>query len=128
MNTVNIPVSRRQFIKTSAAAAGMFFIVPGRVVSGLGHTAPSDRLNIAGIGIGGKGSVNLRNMSAENIVALCDIDWQYAKGCFDAYPNAKRYVDFRRMLDEAGRDIDAVVIATPDHTHAICALSAMQLG
>ncbi|MDR1224495.1 MAG: Gfo/Idh/MocA family oxidoreductase [Tannerella sp.] len=128
MNTVYTPISRRRFIKASAATAGMFFVVPSHAVSGLGHVAPSDKLNIAGIGVGGKGSVNLRNMSAENIVALCDIDWQYAKGCFETYPKAKQYVDFRRMLDESGKDIDAVVIATPDHTHAVCALPAMQLG
>jgi predicted dehydrogenase len=125
---MNTSVSRRQFIKTSATAAGMFLIVPSHVVSGLGHTAPSDKLNIAGIGVGGKGSVNIGNMKSENIVALCDIDWQYAKGCFDAYPQAKRYVDFRKMLDEEGKSIDAVVIATPDHTHAVCALAAMQLN
>jgi len=121
-------VSRRQFIKASAATAGMFYVVPSYAVSGLGHIAPSDKLNIAGIGVGGKGSTNLRNMNTENIVALSDIDWQYAKNCFDTYPNAKRYVDFRKMFDEMGKNIDAVVIATPDHTHAVCALVAMQLG
>jgi predicted dehydrogenase len=119
-------ISRRQFIKTSAVTAGLFLVVPPHVVSGLGHTAPSDKLNIAGIGVGSKGAVNINNMKSENIVALCDIDWQYAKGCFDAYPDAKRYVDFRKMLDEMGQSIDAVVIATPDHTHAVCALAAMQ--
>ena len=121
-------VSRRQFIKASAATAGMFYVVPSYAVGGLGHVAPSDKLNIAGVGVGGKGSTNLRNMNAENIVALCDIDWQYAKGCFDTYPRAKRYVDFRKMFDEMGKSIDAVVIATPDHTHAVCALASMQLG
>ncbi|MDD4190252.1 MAG: Gfo/Idh/MocA family oxidoreductase [Mangrovibacterium sp.] len=121
-------ISRRRFIRTSATTAGLFTIVPGYAVSGLGHRAPSDKLHIAGIGVGGKGETNLRNMSSENIVALCDIDWQYAKKCFDTYPDAKRYVDFRRMLEEMGKSIDAVVIATPDHTHAVCALAAMQLG
>ncbi|MDR1667331.1 MAG: Gfo/Idh/MocA family oxidoreductase, partial [Bacteroidales bacterium] len=121
-------ISRRQFIRASAATAGAFYIVPSHAVSGLGHTAPSDKLNIAGIGVGGKGSVNLKNMKSENMVALCDIDWQYAKGCFDAFPDARRYKDFRKMLDEMGRSIDAVVIATPDHTHAVCALAAMQLN
>lgn len=119
-------ISRRQFIKTSAITTGLFLIVPSHVVSGLGHTAPSDKLNIAGIGAGSKGFVNINNMNSENIVALCDIDWEYAKRCFDAYPKAKRYVDFRKMLDEMGQSIDAVVIATPDHTHAVCALAAMQ--
>jgi predicted dehydrogenase len=67
-------------------------------------------------------------MKSENIVALCDIDWEYAKSSFETYPDAKKYVDFRKMLDEMGKSIDAVVVATPDHTHAVCAVYAMQLG
>ncbi|MDR2472666.1 MAG: Gfo/Idh/MocA family oxidoreductase, partial [Tannerella sp.] len=122
-------LSRRDFIKTSAAAtAGMIFVVPSHAVSGLGHVAPSDKLNIAGIGVGGKGAVNLNNMNSENISALCDIDWQYAKHVFDKYPSAKRYKDFRIMLSEIHKDIDAVMIATPDHTHAVAAIACMQLG
>ncbi|MDR3260556.1 MAG: Gfo/Idh/MocA family oxidoreductase [Tannerella sp.] len=125
MNTL---ITRRRFIKTSATTAGLFMIVPSQAISGLGHKAPSDKLNIAGIGVGSKGGVNLGNMKSENIVALADIDWQYAKGCFDTFPKAGRYTDFRRMLDEMRQSIDAVVIATPDHTHAVCALAAMQSG
>ena len=121
-------ISRRRFIGATASAAGLFAIVPSFAVSSLGHTAPSDKLNIAGIGVGGKGRVNLNNMKSENIVALCDIDRQYAKGCFDDFPNAKHFVDFRKMLDEYGKSIDAVVIATPDHTHTVAALAAMQAG
>jgi predicted dehydrogenase len=126
---MNSNFSRRDFLKTSAATtAGLFFVVPSNAVSGLGHVAPSDKLNIAGIGIGSKGAVNLDNMNSENIVALCDIDWQYAKHVFDKYPAAKRYKDFRVMLNEYGKSIDAVVIATPDHTHAVTAMACMQLG
>ena len=78
---------------TTAVAAGLT-IVPSSVVSGLGHKAPSDKLNIAGIGIGGMGNTNLRNVAkTENIVALCDVDWSYAKGAFGAYPDAKKYWD-----------------------------------
>jgi len=121
-------ISRRHFIGMTATTAGMFTVVPGYAVSGLGYVAPSDKLNIAGIGIGGKGSVNLNNMKSENIVALCDIDRQYAKNCFDSFPDAKQYVDYRKMFDEMSKSIDAVVIATPDHTHAVCAMAAMQLG
>ncbi|MDR0795732.1 MAG: Gfo/Idh/MocA family oxidoreductase [Tannerella sp.] len=123
-------ISRRRFLGVSATAAGLLTIVPSFAVSGLGHVAPSDKLNIAGIGVGngGKGRVNLNNMKSENIVALCDIDWEYAKNTFEAYPDAKRYVDFRKMLDEMGKSIDAVVIATPDHTHAVCAMAYMQAG
>jgi len=123
-------ISRRRFLGVSAAAAGLFTIVPSYAVSRLGHVAPSDLLNIAGIGVGqgGKGRVNLNNMKSENIVALCDIDWDYAKSTFETYPNAKKYVDYRKMLDEMGKSIDAVIIATPDHTHAVCAMAAMQSG
>jgi len=109
-------------------AAGIAFsVVPGYTISGLGHIPPSDKLNIAAIGIGGKGEVNLRNMVGQNIVALCDVDYDYAEPVFETYPNAKKYQDFRIMLEKQ-KDIDAVVIATPDHTHAIQAAAAMELG
>lgn len=120
-------VSRRNFIGTTAVAAAGIAIVPSRAVAGLGHVAPSDKLNIAGIGIGGKGKVNLRNMPGQNIVALCDVDWDYSQKVFDKYPKAKKYKDFRKMLEKQ-KDIDAVVIATPDHTHALSAAAAMEMG
>ena len=125
---MNEQISRRRFIGMTASAAGLLTIVPNYAISGLGHIAPSDKLNIAGIGVGGKGRTNLNNMKSENIVALCDIDSQYAKGCFDDFPNAKQFVDYRKMLDAISKDIDAVVIATPDHTHAVIAMAAMQLN
>ncbi|MEZ5105839.1 MAG: Gfo/Idh/MocA family oxidoreductase [Draconibacterium sp.] len=119
--------SRRNFIGTTAAALAGISIVPSRAVAGLGHTPPSDKLNIAGIGIGGKGNVNLRNMPNQNIVALCDVDWDYANRVFETYPKAKKYKDYREMLEKQ-KDIEAVVIATPDHTHALTAAAAMELG
>ncbi len=120
---------RRDFLKTSAAAAAAITIIPSHVMGkALGHVAPSDKLNIAGVGIGGKGRVNLKAMSTENIVALCDVDWKYAQGCFDDYPAAKQYWDWRIMLEEMGDDIDAVMIATADHTHAAIAATAMKMG
>ena len=94
----------------------------------MGHVAPSDRLNIAGIGIGGVGRRNLQNMKTENIVALCDVDWDYALKTFQDFPDAKQFKDWRVMLDEMGKDIDAILIATPDHTHAVIAANAMTLG
>jgi len=125
-------ISRRRFIgvTATATAAGLLTIVPSRVIAGLGYVAPSDKLNIAGIGIGrgGKGRVNINNMKSENIVALCDIDWDYSKETFDEYPNAKKFVDYRKMINEMGKSIDAVIIATPDHTHAVIAMLAMQAG
>ena len=94
-----------------------------------GHVPPSDRLNIAAVGIGGMGHTNINHVKAtENIVALCDVDWRYAKGVFDELPNAKKYWDYRKMYDEMGKDIDAVIIATADHTHAIITADAMTMG
>ncbi len=119
---------RRTFIKSSAAAAVGLTILPSYVVGGLGHKAPSDKLNIAGIGVGNMGGGNLDRVSSENIVAICDVDWNYAQHVFNRYPKAKKYYDFRKMYDEMGKDIDAVVVATPDHTHAIIAIEAMKRG
>ena len=93
-----------------------------------GFTAPSDKLNIAGIGVGGVGRRNMKNLKTENIIALCDVDWSYAMKTFNDFPNAKRYKDWRKMFDEIGKSIDAVVIATPDHTHAVIAATAITLG
>lgn len=123
----NSKFSRRHFIGATAATVAGFSIIPRHAVAGLGHVAPSDKLNIAGIGIGGKGKVNLSNMTGQNMVALCDVDWNYAGPVFKEYPKAKMYKDFREMLDKQ-KDIDAVVIATPDHSHAMQAMMFMQLG
>ena len=91
--------------------------------------APSDKLNIAVVGISGMGAANIRAVfQTENIVALCDVDWKYSKQILDVFPEAKRYKDFRKMFDEMRNDIDAVIVATPDHTHAIIAATAMTLG
>ena len=121
-------ITRRKFIGNSALAAAGFTILPSAVISGLGHKAPSDKLNIAGVGVGGKGFGLMRAMQTENIVALCDVDWRYAKGAFDYFPNAKKYWDWRKMYDEMMNDIDAVVVATSDHTHAAIAAHAMTHG
>ncbi len=121
-------ISRRTFLGTTAAAAAGFTIVPGNVVSGMGYKAPSDKLNIAGVGIGGMGFANLKNLQAENIIGLCDVDWKYSKKVFDFFPGAKTYKDWRRMYDEMGKSIDAVVVATADHTHCIVASNAMTMG
>jgi predicted dehydrogenase len=102
-------------------------VVPRHVVGGPGYQAPSDTLNVAGVGVGSMGGNNLRAMKSENIVALCDVDWDYASETFSEFPSARRYRDFRVMLDE-NPEIDAVVVATPDHTHAMVAQKAMQMG
>ncbi len=120
-------MKRRDFVRNIGTSGLALTVIPSVAVSGLGHTAPSDKLNIAGIGIGGKGKVNLRNMVDQNIVALCDCDYAYADPVFKSYPKAKKYMDYREMLDKQ-KDIDAVVIASPDHTHALQAAAAMELG
>ena len=117
---------RRKFIGTLATASA-FTIVPRHVLGGTDKPAPSDKLNIAAVGVGGMGRSNLKNMETENIVALCDVDWDYAAKTFVKYPDARQYKDFRVMLDKE-KEIDAVLVATPDHTHAIVSMAAMQLG
>jgi len=110
--------SRRDFLKKATATSAGFTIVPSFTISGLGYKAPSDKLNIVGIGVGGKGHPNLVAMNTENIIGLCDIDWKYAENCFNEFPNAKRYYDWRKMFDDLGNAMDGVMIATADHTHA----------
>jgi predicted dehydrogenase len=123
-------INRRQFLGASAGMAmgtSAFQVLPRHILGATNRPAPNDRLNIAGIGIGGMGGANLRNLQSENIIALCDVDHNYAAKTLEEYPDAKRYTDYREMLDkETG--IDAVVIATPDHTHAVIAMAAMRAG
>jgi predicted dehydrogenase len=122
-------MKRRDFIGTAATAVAGITIVPSHVMGKkLGHVAPSDKLNIAGIGVGGMGRNNLRNMATENIVALADVDWGYSARTFKDFPKAKTYYDWRQMFDEMGNSIDAVMISTPDHTHAGPAAHAITLG
>jgi predicted dehydrogenase len=121
---------RRSFLASAAALGAGLTIVPRRVLGGQGpdQPAPSDKLNIAAVGIGGMGKNNVRRCETENIVALCDVDWTLAGPVFEKYPDAKRYRDYRVMLDEMKDGIDAVIIATPDHSHAVIAMAAMQRG
>jgi predicted dehydrogenase len=122
--------SRRDFLKNTSLAAAGFFIVP-RHVLGRGYIAPSDKLNIAGIGAGGKGTSDLEEFAKSpkvNIVAMCDVDDRQAVKSRKNFPNAKYYRDFREMLDKEKNNIDACSVSTPDNTHAVAALSAMQLG
>jgi len=118
--------TRRDFVKASTLLSAAA-VVPRHVLGGPRQIAPSERMNLAGIGIGGMGAGNLRNMESENIVALCDVDKSYAAGTIRRYPNARFYVDYREMLDQQ-RDVDGVMIATPDHTHAVISTAAMRAG
>lgn len=122
--------SRRNFIRNASLAAGGFVIVP-RHVLGRGYIAPSDKLNIAAVGAGGKATENLNrafNNGAENIVALCDVDDRMAADSRKKWPKASYYHDFREMYEREKNNFDAVLITTPDHMHAVQALPAMQLN
>lgn len=127
-NKENKSISRRKFIGNVTAATAGFTILPSYVISGFGYKMPSDKLNIAGIGVGGVGATNVHNCAGENIIALCDVDWDYAAETFSKYPNAKVYKDYRKMFDELGKSIDAVIVATPDHTHAIITAASIRMG
>jgi hypothetical protein len=119
-------ISRRDFMG-AAAAVTAFTIVPSHVLGGSRRVPPSEKLNIAGVGIGGRGEGDLHEIGSENIVALCDVDDKYAAKVFKKYPDATKYHDFRVMLDKE-KNIDAVVIATPDHSHAVVAMTAIKMG
>ncbi len=116
-------VSRRDFI----AAGSSLMVLSSSVLGRKGQTAPSDKLNIAGIGVGGKGTGDIRDVSTENIVALCDADSKRAAGSFNRFPKARQFKDFRIMFDKMENEIDAVVVSTPDHTHAVAAMKAIKL-
>jgi predicted dehydrogenase len=120
------PISRRQMLRTTVAAAGVWTMT-GRLSVGRA-ASPNEKLNIAGIGVGGRGAANVQGVASENLVALCDVDESRAAKTFEQFPQAKRYKDFRKMLDEMHGQIDAVVIGTPDHTHAMPGVMAMKLG
>jgi predicted dehydrogenase len=126
----DINSSRRQFIRNTAIVGSGFFIVP-RHVLGRGFVAPSDKLNIAGIGAGGKGASDLAEFAKSpfvNIVAMCDVDDRQAEASRKKFSKASYYKDFREMLAKEKNNIDACSISTPDHTHAVATIAAMQLG
>jgi predicted dehydrogenase len=121
---------RRDFLKKGALATAAFMIIP-RHVMGRGFVAPSDKLVIAGIGVGGKGRSDIASFEKSgiaNIAYLCDVDTRRAADSVKAFPKAKFYKDWREMLDKEHKNFDAVSVSTPDHNHAIQAFSAMQLG
>jgi predicted dehydrogenase len=120
-------LTRRNLLKAAGAAAA-FTIVPRHVLGGPGYTPPSEKLNIAGIGAGGQGGWDLQMVESENIVALCDVNDASVAKIWERYPNASRYRDFRIMLEKEKNNIDAVVVGTPDHTHAVATMAAIQLG
>jgi len=119
-------LTRRTFLRNAAmAGSGLVILSNSGSVRG---TPANSKLNIAGIGIGGRGAADINGVAGENLVALCDVDWKHAGPTFEKHPGAKRYKDFRKMLDDVHNDIDAVVIGTPDHTHAPAGVMAMKMG
>jgi len=120
-------ITRRSVIRGAAASAVGFWVAE-RLQSAEPPRWANEKLSIAGIGVGGQGAWNIDNCASENIVALCDVDDRRAGKTFQKYPKAKRYRDFRKMLEEMHNQIDAVVVATPDHTHAPPAVMAMRMG
>ncbi len=120
-------LTRREFVGSLAAGAAVT-IVPRHAVARSGQTPPNEKLNIAGIGVGGMGSGDVNGVKSENIVALCDVDTRRSGDTFKAFPDAKPYRDFRKMFDEMEDQIDAVTVSTPDHTHAVAAMAAIKRG
>ncbi|WP_259067534.1 Gfo/Idh/MocA family oxidoreductase [Mucilaginibacter sp. X4EP1] len=123
--------TRRDFLKTSAVAAASFMIVPRFVLGGKGYTAPSDRLIIASVGVGGKGADDINHFDKTGkaeMAFLCDVDDARAAGSVKKFPKATYYKDWRKLFDKEHKNFDAVSVSTPDHTHGIVAYHAMQLG
>lgn len=126
-------ISRRSFLKAGTAAALGMSMMPGNMFANTEAKKkkkkdPNAKLKILGVGIGGRGAAVLRELETEEIIGLCDVDWNYAKPVFERYPNAKRYNDYRVMFAEMLEQADAVVCATADHTHAIICAEAIVAG
>src|SRR6266536_4069890 len=120
---MNNSLNRRQFIRQTAAATGAWIV---SVQAHAQRLSPNEKMNIGMIGVANRAGADLQEVSTENIVALCDIDDNYLAAVKEKYPSAKTYNDFRRLLDQ--KDIDAMVIGTPDHTHAVAAVAALKSG
>ena len=120
--------TRRGFLAGVASGVAMFHIVPAHVLGGPNRRSPNEKINVACIGVGGRGRASLDGCAGENIVALCDVDDHRARDAFKRFPDVPRYRDFRKMLDELDSKIDAVTVSTPDHTHAVAVTEALRRG
>ena len=122
--------NRRQFLYRTGMGVAMFNLLPASLVRGAESLSLNDKLNVAGIGFGSQGGRDVDEVAGlgHNMVAMCDVDENYAAKEFAKYPNARRFKDYRVMFDKMGKGIDAVVIGTPDHTHAVIAMEAMRRG
>ena len=120
-------LSRRAFLRKTSLIT-LVSVVPSFVTGIRANQTPNNKLNIGCIGIAGRGADNISELASENIMALCDVDDQHAAATYARFPNAKRFKDFRQMLDELGKQLDAIVVSTPDHTHAVAAMAAIKAG
>ncbi|HEY1110203.1 MAG TPA: Gfo/Idh/MocA family oxidoreductase, partial [Opitutaceae bacterium] len=120
-------LSRRTFLKSTSAAAAAAVAFP-HVMRSQAGVSPNSKLNLACIGVGGRGANAVAALKHENLVALCDVDEARAAKTFADHPNARRFQDYRQLFDKVGNDIDAVTISTPDHMHFPIAMVAMALG
>ena len=123
-------INRRHFLYGAGVGVALFNILPGSLLRGAERISANEKLNVAGIGIGSRGGAVVDEVAGlgHHLVALCDVDEDYAAQQFAKYPGAKRFTDYRVMLDRLGKEIDGVVIGTPDHTHAVIAMEAMRRG
>ena len=121
-------INRRQFLHRAGAGVALFNILPGSLLNGAERLSPNAKLNVAGIGIGSRGGADVGEVAelGHNFVALCDVDENFLAAAKQRFPAAKTYNDFRRLLHQ--RDIDAVVVATPDHTHAVATAVRRRYG
>src|SRR5262245_14153295 len=122
---MNTPLTRRQALQTAAAAGLGYWVAPSTGLAAPSRS-PSDKLRVAAIGVGGRGGHNLGHMTAEEVVALVDVDERNLDKAAMRFPKAKRYTDFRKLYDDAN-DFDAVVVSTTEHTHAFAVLPALKL-
>ncbi|MBU6400157.1 MAG: Gfo/Idh/MocA family oxidoreductase [Verrucomicrobia bacterium] len=121
------PIGRRRFLVQGSTLAAALTVVPRHVLGGGGGLGANAKLNLGFIGAGGRAMEDLKELTSENVVALCDVDWERAAETFQRYPGAARYRDFRVMLEKE-KGLDAVVVATPDHIHAVATMAALKLG
>jgi predicted dehydrogenase len=128
MQHVTAPSTRRSFLRHTTAAIATVSVLPGHVLGLNGAPSPNNKLNVACIGVGGQGGASVNGCSGENIVAMCDVDSKRGGANLAKFPNARQYQDFRKLFDEMDKQIDAVTVATPDHTHAVAVVRALKMG
>ena len=121
-------ISRRAFLSSVLPAAAAVQIVPRHIIAASGQTPPSEKVNVAIVGVGGRGWASVEGLRHENFTAFCEVDLVRGEQALRTFPNVPVYSDYRRMFDEREKEIDAVAVCTPDHTHAVISLEAIRRG